>query len=222
MRVIIIFNEKNWICLHSISTIFIWFYSSLVSSLEAWSTAILDAGLARPISLAFLMIYQSTSSPVKVATFCPTTPLNVFDYLTTAPLVEQAKMRTSGLYLETNLGSLPVSAQIIMREMSLWSSTALQIVAEITSAVGMGWEVPALTSLKALLQSIVFSASVQILAMIYNASTGQSPVALSFESMRQSLPSITALATSEASGLVGFKVLLMDPSISVALMICFD
>jgi hypothetical protein len=55
--VIIIFNERNWICLHSISTIFIWFYSSLVSSLEAWSTAILDAGLARPISLAFLMIY---------------------------------------------------------------------------------------------------------------------------------------------------------------------
>ena len=62
----------------------------------------------------------------------------MLNYLTTAPLVAQAKMRTSGLYFETNFGSLPVSAKIIMREISLYSITVLQSEDEIASAVDTG------------------------------------------------------------------------------------
>mmetsp|Transcript_95495 Transcript_95495/g.269912 ORF Transcript_95495/g.269912 Transcript_95495/m.269912 type:complete len:237 (+) Transcript_95495:502-1212(+) len=62
------------------------------------------------------------------------------------------------------------------------------------------------------------SASRQMRAMVFAASTGNSPAAVSPESMTQSVPSRTALATSLASARVGLGDLFMDSSICVAVI----
>mmetsp|Transcript_23740 Transcript_23740/g.66546 ORF Transcript_23740/g.66546 Transcript_23740/m.66546 type:complete len:244 (-) Transcript_23740:38-769(-) len=61
-----------------------------------------------------------------------------------------------------------------------------------------------------------FSASWQMLPMISTAGTGNLPAAVSPESITQSVPSSTALATSVASARVGLGLLHMDSSICVA------
>mmetsp|Transcript_74852 Transcript_74852/g.231249 ORF Transcript_74852/g.231249 Transcript_74852/m.231249 type:complete len:237 (-) Transcript_74852:175-885(-) len=65
------------------------------------------------------------------------------------------------------------------------------------------------------------SASLQIRLMISPASTGKSPAAVSPESITQSVPSRTALATSLASARVGRGEPVMDSSICVAVMTNF-
>src|SRR5579872_4986947 len=62
------------------------------------------------------------------------------------------------------------------------------------------------------------SASIAIRLIIEQARAGWSPVAVSPESMRQSVPEYTALATSLASARVGRVDLVIDWSISVATM----
>lgn len=62
------------------------------------------------------------------------------------------------------------------------------------------------------------SAFIQILAISLTDSTGYSPLALSPESMTQSDPSMTALATSVTSAPVGFGFLYIESSIYVAVI----
>ena len=54
--------------------------------------------------------------------------------------------------------------------------------------------------------------------MVSTASTGYLPAAVSPESMMALAPSYTALATSEISARVGRMLLIIDSSISVAVM----
>merc|ERR1719183_1019331 len=68
---------------------------------------------------------------------------------------------------------------------------------------------------------IELSASVHVLAMMVTAATGCSPLAVSPDSMTQSVPSRTALATSEHSARVGRGLTIMDSSICVAVMTGF-
>mmetsp|Transcript_440 Transcript_440/g.1564 ORF Transcript_440/g.1564 Transcript_440/m.1564 type:complete len:288 (-) Transcript_440:805-1668(-) len=65
------------------------------------------------------------------------------------------------------------------------------------------------------------SASPQISAMADTASNGYFPAAVSPDSMTQSVPSMTALATSVASALVGLGAPVMDSNICVAVMTGF-
>ena len=55
-------------------------------------------------------------------------------------------------------------------------------------------------------------------AMAVTTSTGKSPTAVSAESMTASVPSSTALATSNTSARVGIELLIMDSIIWVAVM----
>ena len=65
------------------------------------------------------------------------------------------------------------------------------------------------------------SVSPMMLAIIEAARMGNSPVAVSPESMTKSAPSKTAFATSLASARVGFSLTIMDSSICVATMVTF-
>ena len=55
-------------------------------------------------------------------------------------------------------------------------------------------------------------------AMMRTASTGYAPAAVSPDSMRQSVPSYTALATSATSARVGRGARIIESSICVAVM----
>ena len=63
------------------------------------------------------------------------------------------------------------------------------------------------------------SASLAILAMVWTQTEGNSPLAVSPDSMTQSDPSRTALATSLASALVGLGFFTIDSNIWVAQII---
>src|SRR3989338_8763181 len=66
-----------------------------------------------------------------------------------------------------------------------------------------------------------FSASDAIFDIILTASAGYCPTDVSPESITASVPSRMALATSDASALVGLGLLIMDSSIWVAVMTTF-
>ena len=65
---------------------------------------------------------------------------------------------------------------------------------------------------------LLTSLSLQIFVITLTASTGNAPAAVSPESITQSVPSSTALATSVASARVGRGFLHIDSSICVAVM----
>lgn len=93
--------------------------SSGVSSLVPWITATLRPVLQSFIAFASWITYWITlSAPIKVANFIPITPLTAFIYLTADALTEQARILTSGLYLEINLANFPVSVNAMIRLMS--------------------------------------------------------------------------------------------------------
>ena len=62
------------------------------------------------------------------------------------------------------------------------------------------------------------SAEVTTSTMVWRASTGYLPEAVSPESMTQEVPSNTALATSDTSARVGRGLRIMESSIWVAVM----
>ena len=64
-----------------------------------------------------------------------------------------------------------------------------------------------------------FSASTQICAMISTVSTGYLPAAVSADSITASVPSSTALATSDTSARVGTGAWIIDSIICVAVMV---
>ena len=64
-----------------------------------------------------------------------------------------------------------------------------------------------------------FSASTQICAIVSTVSTGYRPAAVSADSMTASVPSSTALATSETSARVGTGALIIDSIICVAVIV---
>ncbi len=63
------------------------------------------------------------------------------------------------------------------------------------------------------------SASTQIVAIVSMVSTGYLPAALSAESITASVPSSTALATSDTSARVGTGLWIIDSIICVAVMV---
>uniref|UniRef100_A0A1I8I972 Mediator of RNA polymerase II transcription subunit 13 n=1 Tax=Macrostomum lignano TaxID=282301 RepID=A0A1I8I972_9PLAT len=79
-----------------------------------------------------------------------------------------------------------------------------------------GGVVSALRSSNSWLVYMADSASRHTWCMVRTASSGKSPLAVSPDSMTQSAPSSTALATSEISARVGRGLLIMDSSIWVA------
>merc|ERR1719353_2406670 len=87
------------------------------------------------------------------------------------------------------------------------------------SAVGTGVFMIAIMSLWNCLWHMADSASRQHAAIIFTASSGYEPLAVSPESITQSAPSSTALATSETSARVGRGLVVIDSSICVAQMI---
>ena len=64
-----------------------------------------------------------------------------------------------------------------------------------------------------------FSASTQICAIVSTVSTGYLPAAVSAESITASVPSSTALATSETSARVGTGAWIIDSIICVAVIV---
>jgi len=108
---------------HSISRIFMTLDSSEVSSPVECTTATFEPDVTSPFSLAAAMHSLMTDPEPHL---CPITPLMQFIYLITVSSEEQARMLSSGLYLETSLASLPDSVRATISLIWVWSMAAEQ------------------------------------------------------------------------------------------------
>mmetsp|Transcript_10292 Transcript_10292/g.42559 ORF Transcript_10292/g.42559 Transcript_10292/m.42559 type:complete len:285 (+) Transcript_10292:749-1603(+) len=159
------------------------------------------------------------------ATCCPRSsrslnPIACLARLGTTPTT----MGTAGLYLAIILAASPFAASTTMHA-ALTFAAVITVDDASASIVDSGapWmpysDIVLLSKAWDSAQlSTHCSASSQMPAMISTASRGYAPAAVSPESMTQSVPSRTALATSVASARVGRGAPVMDSSIWVAVM----
>mmetsp|Transcript_32591 Transcript_32591/g.103862 ORF Transcript_32591/g.103862 Transcript_32591/m.103862 type:complete len:375 (-) Transcript_32591:593-1717(-) len=127
------------------------------------------------------------------------------------------RMGMLGRYLARRRAVRPVLDSTIMHDASVFCAARTAEEAS-DSMVSMGKGCALTRARKYVSYSANCSASWQIMPMMRTASTGCAPAAVSPESMTQSVPSSTALATSVASARVGRGFCTIDSSIWVAVM----
>mmetsp|Transcript_142 Transcript_142/g.539 ORF Transcript_142/g.539 Transcript_142/m.539 type:complete len:313 (+) Transcript_142:560-1498(+) len=130
---------------------------------------------------------------------------------------ETQRMGHAGRYLATRRAERPVLLSTTMA-LALTSKALKTPAAQMLSSTGIGGTCDALMLLKMVSARREFCASTQILAMYSTTSFGYDPLAVSPDSMTQSAPSSTALATSLTSARVGRGLYVIDSSICVAQM----
>mmetsp|Transcript_14076 Transcript_14076/g.58787 ORF Transcript_14076/g.58787 Transcript_14076/m.58787 type:complete len:350 (-) Transcript_14076:500-1549(-) len=122
-----------------------------------------------------------------------------------------------GLYFEMRRAATPLAARHTIALAFVFRAVCTAELARLSmSDMVPSSMLRSMKSFASLVLSMQRSASRVMEAMMVTASTGKAPAAVSPDSMTESVPSSTALATSVASARVGRGLLTMDSSICVA------